>query len=196
MIVEKYLTLPKNLFCYLCISHEKLILNLCLVIKEVINNKKGDTMANWFECKVKYDKMLETGQQKKVNEPYIVDALSFAEAEARIIEEITPFISGDFTVSAAKRTRITEIFTDETGDRWYNVKYNIITIDEKTAVEKKQSVLVLVQASDFQKAVDNFMQGMKGTMADFEIASVMETQIMDVYPLKLGEKSLNPATQV
>ncbi len=152
-------------------------------------------MANWFECKVRYDKMLETGQQKKVNEPYLVDALSFTEAEARIIEEITPFISGDFTVSAVKRTRISEIFYDETGDRWFSVKYNIITIDEKTAVEKKQSVMVLVQAADFQKAIANFMEGMKGTMADFEIASVTETQIMDVYPVKLGEKATNPATQ-
>ncbi|MBQ7941011.1 MAG: DUF4494 domain-containing protein [Muribaculaceae bacterium] len=153
-------------------------------------------MANWFECKVRYDKMLETGQQKKVNEPYLVDALSFTEAEARIIEEITPFISGEFSVSAVKRTRIAEIFFDETGDRWYNVKYNIITIDEKTAVEKKTAVLTLVQASEFQKAVDNFMENMKGTMADFEIASVTETAIMDVYPVKLGEKSSNPATQV
>ena len=153
-------------------------------------------MANWFECKVRYDKMLETGQQKKVNEPYLVDALSFTEAEARIIEEITPFISGDFTVSAVKRTRISEIFYEETGDRWFSVKYNIITIDEKTAVEKKQSVMVLVQAADFQKAIANFMEGMKGTMADFEIASVTETQIMDVYPVKLGEKATNPATQV
>lgn len=153
-------------------------------------------MANWFECKVRYDKMLETGQQKKVNEPYLVDALSFTEAEARIIEEITPFISGDFSVSAVKRTRIAEIFYDETGDKWYTVKYNIITIDEKTAVEKKTSVLTLVQASEFQKAVDNFMEGMKGTMADFEIASVTETAIMDVYPVKFGEKAANPATQI
>lgn len=150
-------------------------------------------MANWFECKVRYDKMLETGQQKKVNEPYLVDALSFTEAEARIIEEISPFISGEFSVSAVKRTRIAEIFFDETGDRWYNVRYNIITIDEKTAVEKKTSVLTLVQASEFQKAVDNFMENMKGTMADFEIASVTETPIMDVYPVKLGEKTSNPA---
>lgn len=150
-------------------------------------------MANWFECKVRYDKMLETGQQKKVNEPYLVDALSFTEAEARIIEEISPFISGEFSVSAVKRTRIAEIFFDETGDRWYNVKYNIITIDEKTAVEKKTSVLTLVQASEFQKAVDNFMENMKGTMADFEIASVTETPIMDVYPVKLGDKASNPA---
>ena len=136
-------------------------------------------MANWFECKVKYDKMLETGNQKKVNEPYLVDALSFTEAEARVIEEITPFISAGFTVSAVKRTRISEIFYDETGDKWYSVKYNMITIDEKSAVEKKISILVLVQASNFQNAIDNFMNGMKGSMADFDIVNVTETAIME-----------------
>lgn len=146
-------------------------------------------MANWFECKVKYDKMLETGNQKKVNEPYLVDALSFTEAEARVIEEITPFISAGFTVSAVKRTRISEIFYDETGDKWYSVKYNMITIDEKSAVEKKISILVLVQASNFQNAIDNFMNGMKGSMADFDIVNVTETAIMDVFPFKVSDKA-------
>lgn len=144
-------------------------------------------MANWFECKVRYAKMLETGMQKTVTEPYLVDALSFTEAEARITEEMAPFISGDFTVSAVKREKLSEVFYDETGDKWYKVKYNIITVDEKTAVEKKTSVLTLVQASDFQKALDNFMEGMKGTMADFEIAAITETPLMDVFPVKLGD---------
>ena len=144
-------------------------------------------MANWFECKVRYAKMLETGMQKTVNEPYLVDALSFTEAESRITEELAPFISGDFTVSAVKREKLSEVFYDETGDKWYKVKYNIITVDEKTAVEKKTSVTTLVQAANFQAALDNFMEGMKGTMADFEIASITETAIMDVFPVKLGE---------
>ena len=146
-------------------------------------------MANWFECKVKYDKMLETGNKKKVNDPYLVDALSFTEAEARVIEEITPFISAVFTVSAVKRTSISEIFYDETGDKWYSVKYNMITIDEKSAVEKKKSILVIVQASNFQNAIDNFMNGMKGSMADFDIVNVTETAIMDVFPFKVSDKA-------
>ena len=79
------------------------------------------------------------------------------------------------------------MFYDETGDKWYKVKYNIITVDEKTAVEKKTSVTTLVQAANFQAALDNFMEGMKGTMADFEIASITETPLMDVFPVKLGE---------
>ena len=144
-------------------------------------------MANWFECKVRYVRMLETGMQKAVNEPYLVDALSFTEAESRITEEMAPFISGEFTVSAVKREKLSEVFYDETGDKWYKVKYNIITVYEKTAVEKKTSVTTLVQAANFQAALDNFMEGMKGTMADFEIASITETAIMDVFPVKLGE---------
>lgn len=143
-------------------------------------------MATWFECKVKYDKLAENGQQKTVTEPYLVDALSFTEAEARIIEEITPFISGDFKVTAVKRTNTAEIFWDEEGDRWYRVKVNFVTIDEKTAVEKKTANYIMVQAADFKKAFDNFMAVMKGTMSDFEVASITETAIMDVYQANLG----------
>ncbi len=146
-------------------------------------------MAQWFECKIRYDKMQENGSVKKVNEPYLVDALSFTEAEARIIEEMTPFISGEFSVAAVKRTKISEIFRDDTADKWYLVKVAFITIDEKTAVEKKSVAQILVAASDFKGAFDNFMEGMKGTMADFEFQSISETLIMDVYGVRLGEKS-------
>lgn len=152
-------------------------------------------MATWFECKVKYDKLTETGQQKTVTEPYLVDALSFTEAEARITEEITPFISGEFKVTAVKRTNTAEIFWDENGDRWYKVKVNFITIDEKTAVEKKTANYIMVQAADFKKAYDNFMEGMKGTMSDFEIASITETAIMDVYKENLQGASGNASQQ-
>ena len=145
-------------------------------------------MATWFECKVKYDKIQENGSVKKVNEPYLVDALSFTEAEARIIEECTPYISGEFSISAVKKTKISEIFWDETGDRYYMVKVMFITIDEKTAVEKKSASFILVQASDFKGALENFMSGMKGTMADFEIASITETALMDVFPIDWGGK--------
>ncbi|MEE1207105.1 MAG: DUF4494 domain-containing protein [Muribaculaceae bacterium] len=144
-------------------------------------------MANWFECKVRYDKMQENGAVKKVNEPYLVDALSFTEAESRITEEQAHYISGEFSVSAVKRTKISEIFFNETGDRWYMVKVAFITIDEKTGVEKKTSTLILVQASTFKEAFDNFLEGMKTTMADYEIQSITETPLMDVYRVKLDK---------
>lgn len=139
-------------------------------------------MHNWFECKISYDKMMENGMQKKVTEPYLVDALSFTEAEARIIEEIRPFISGEFTVTDVKRARLAELFFNENGDRFYKVKVYFITLDEKTAAEKKISAQILVQASGLKEAIAVLEEGMKGSMADYVIASVSETMIMDVFP--------------
>lgn len=143
-------------------------------------------MALWFECKVRFDKMMENGSVKRVTEAYLVDALSFTEAEARIIQEQTPFISGDFSIPAIKKTNIAEIFPDDTADKWWLVKFNTITIDEKTAKERRSPVYVMVQADTQQGATDTFNKGMKGTMADFEIEKVAETKIMGVYPAKLS----------
>jgi hypothetical protein len=139
-------------------------------------------MHTWFECKIRYEKVMENGMNKKVTEPYLVDALSFTEAEARIIEEISPFISGEFTVADIKRANYSELFNDETGDRWFRCKLQFVTLDEKSGAEKKTSTNVLVQAGDLREAVKNLDEGMKGTMADYVIASVAETAIMDVYP--------------
>lgn len=146
-------------------------------------------MALWFECKVRYDKTMENGSVKKVNEPYLVDALTFTEAEARIIEQITPYISGEFSISAVKKTKISEIFWDETGDRYFMTKVNFITLDEKSGMEKKSSSFILVQASNLKGALKRFEEGMQGSAADFEIASLAETPLMDVFPLNLTAKS-------
>lgn len=142
-------------------------------------------MALYIETKIRYDKMQENGIVKKVTEKFLVNALSFTEAEARIIEEQTPFISGEFSVSAVKKTNIAEIFSDQSnGDRWYNCKLNFITIDEKTATEKKKASHILVLAHNFDDALDNLKNGMKGTVANYEIAGITETDILDVYPAK------------
>ena len=140
-------------------------------------------MAQWIEVKVRYRKMMENGIEKDVTEPYLVDALSCTEAEARVVEEITPF-THDCNVLAVNKTKISEVFWSD-GDKFYKVKVNFITIDEKTAVEKKKASFTLVQAADFEAALDGFNKGMKGTIADFEIESIIETKIIDVYPIKL-----------
>lgn len=144
-------------------------------------------MANYIETKLRYDKMTENGAVKKVTEHYLVDALSFTEAEARIIEEMTPYISGEMSVSAVKKTKIAEVFFNDTAEKSYLVKVSFITIDERTGVEKSADSLILVQADDFKDAYDKFMEGMKGTMADFEIRSISETPILEVFKVKLSE---------
>ena len=141
-------------------------------------------MHTWFECKIRYEKEMENGMNKKVTEPYLVDALSHTEAETRIIEEVTPYISGEFEVAAVRKVKDTELFfsEDASADRWYKVKLGFITLDEKSGSEKKTYTNVLVQAADLRDAVKRLDEGMKGTMADYIIVSVAETAIMDVYP--------------
>lgn len=141
-------------------------------------------MAQWIEVRARYDKMMENGSVKKVTEPYLADALSCTEAEARVTEELQPFISGDFRISSVVTTKIAEIFWDASGDRFYKV--NFITLDEKTAAEKRTASYILVQACDFRNAYENFLDGMKGTMADFEIEAITETKLVEVYRAKLS----------
>lgn len=145
-------------------------------------------MLNWFECKIKYEKTAEEGKIVKVNEAYLVDALSFTEAEARINEEMRPFISGEFIVSNIRRARINELFANENGDKWYRSKVYFIAIDEEKGVEKRTACTMMVQANNVKEAWDGLQEGMKGTMADYEIASIVETTILDVYPFSAPEK--------
>lgn len=148
-------------------------------------------MNQWFQTNVKYEKTLETGTQARVTESYLINAMSFTEAESRTIEEMTPFISGEFDVSAAKKMNISEILfdpTDSTGDKWYRCKVMFITLDEKTCMEKRTASTMLVQAMDFQTAVKNLEEGMKGTMSDWEIHTISETKIMDVFGVKASDE--------
>ena len=95
-------------------------------------------MHTWFECKIRYEKTMDNGMNKKVTEPYLVDALSFTEAEARIIEEMTPFISGEFTVSDIKRANYSELFPceEDSADRWSSA--SCISLPQMKKVEQKK----------------------------------------------------------
>ena len=138
-------------------------------------------MHTWFQCKVKYERNVDDGSIAKVSETYLIDALSFTEAEERINEEMKPYISGDFMVSDIKRAKIYELFENESGDRWYRSKVNFVSLDEEKGVEKRIATTMYAQASTLKEAVDVIDKGMKGTLADYEIASVVETDVMDIF---------------
>ena len=139
-------------------------------------------MSNqFFEVAVRYDKTMENGAVKRVTEPYIVDALSFTEAEARTTEFMQPYISGDFRAVKEKITNIAEVVPcdDPAADRWYKVKHNIITVNEKTGVEKATPQYLLFQASSNDDARDRYNAYVKDWMADVELDTVAETKYMD-----------------
>ena len=138
-------------------------------------------MHTWFQCKVKYERNVDDGSIAKVSETYLSDALSFTEAEERINEEMKPYISGDFMVTDIKRAKINELFENESGDRWYRSKVNFVSLDEEKGIEKRIATTMYAQASTLKEAVDVIDKGMKGTLADYEIASVAETDVMDIF---------------
>ena len=148
--------------------------------------------ADWYETKIRYEKTMEDGAQKKVTEQYVVDALSFTEAENTIIEEMSSYISGEFKITDIMHAAYREIFFSENtnDDRWYKAKLQFITLDEKTEKEKRTAVNYLVQAASLPGAVKHIDEVMGSTQIDYVISSVAETMIMDVYEHSSAAKTV------
>ena len=146
--------------------------------------------SQWFECKVRYAKMQENGLLKKVTEQYVVEALSYTEAEAAITKEMEPYVSGDFEITGIKPAAYREVcFSEDTqADRWFKAKLTFITLDEKTEKEKRHPTFFLVQASSLDNAVQNIGVAMKGTMIDYDKSSVVETKILDVFEYRAAKE--------
>lgn len=148
-------------------------------------------MDNWFTAGIRYDKVLENGQEKKVTEYYLVDALSFTEAETRVTEEMSHLINGEFKVESLKREKLSETLFYADGDKYYKTKVSYVTLDERTGREKKQPVYMLVQASTLDEAKDRLIDSMKGTKQDYVVESIAETKILDVFHYEAGKEKIN-----
>ena len=143
-------------------------------------------MSTWYECKVKYQKMDQNGKEKKVNEPYLVDAVSFTDAEKRINEEMEPYISGEFQVTNIKIANYSELHPNENGDRWFKCKVSYIMLDEEKGTEKKSNTYILIQANDVKEAYEAIEELLHDTVSDYEIPAIAESPIMDVFPFSDG----------
>ena len=140
-------------------------------------------VSKYYEVKIQYQKMQEDGKEKKVTEQYVVEALTFTEAESRIIEEMTPYISGEFDVVSEKIAPYNEIFlSDRTDDdKWFISKVGFITLDERTDNEKKQTFRYLVQAATSELALDYTKEMFSHGMSDYSIEAVQDTPTLDVF---------------
>lgn len=139
--------------------------------------------SDWFETKIRLDKTQEDGTQKKVTEQYVVEAMSFTEAEAKTIAVAKDYTSGEYSVKNITPATYHEIFFSENGkdDKWYKAKLQFITIDEKTEKEKHQDVYYLVQGNSIESVQKNINEVMGHTMIDYVIVSIVETKILDVF---------------
>jgi len=139
--------------------------------------------STWFETKVRYDKTQENGMEKKVTETYVVEAFGWGRAEKKIANEMSVYVSGDFDIKAISRPRYSEIFFSEyeKDDKWYKAKLEFISVNERTEKEKRSAVHYLVQGSSVENARSNIETVMDQTMIDYEIKSIVETKIVDVF---------------
>lgn len=140
-------------------------------------------MSYWFECKVSYERQADAMGMKKVSEIYLVNALSFTEAEERIIAEISPLVSiGELEVTNIKRVKYAELFLNdrESADRFFKARVNFITIDEKSGTEKKAGVNMLIKSESLAEALGELVKQMESQLGEYEIASITDTQILDV----------------
>ena len=147
--------------------------------------------ANWFEVKVKYLKTNEDGREKKITEAYLLDAMSYTEAESRTMHEMESIISGEYQISSLKKSNITEIVNseDENDDRWYKSKVLIIDAEEVSGKEKASAQYYLVAASDIRTAMDNLEKALSTYVVPYEISSITDTLFMDVFPYFTDEEN-------
>ena len=152
-------------------------------------------MNTWFETTARYIKMDENGRERRASETYLLDAITFSEAETRIFKELQTMVSGEFIVTKIAKTNICEIIPSDSGDRWYKAKVSFITIDEELGREKRVAQFVLVFSNSPKEASDQITEAMQGMMADFEISSISESNIIDVFPYSESDKNPLPPPQ-
>jgi len=147
--------------------------------------------ATWYECKIKYRKLDDaSGMLKVKTEPFLVDAISYTEAESRITEEMSVYLSDteEIKITNIKEANYAEIHPFENSDRWFKSKVSLIAFDEESGKERKTNMYLLVQANDVKEAYDNTMSVMKDTMGEYSVPSISESPIMDVFPYFSGEE--------
>lgn len=139
-------------------------------------------MNNWFTVKVKYTKQLDNGALKRVSEPYLLAAMTFTDAEARIYEELGSVIRGEFNVTGISRTEIHDIFAYEDSGIWYRCKATYDNVDADTEKSKKVSQNFLIEASSVKEAYERLTESLKGMLVDFQIPMIAVSPIVDIFP--------------
>lgn len=140
-------------------------------------------MNNWMTVKVKYTKQLENGSFKRVNEPYLLAAMSFSDAESRIYEELGNIIRGEFTVTAITKTEVHDIFHYADSDVWYTckIKFESAMEDEKS---KKVTQTILVAAHSVKDATDRLKECLSGMLVDYTVTGVVVSPLVEIFPYK------------
>ena len=140
-------------------------------------------MQTWFECKVKYNKVSESGREQMVTENFLLDAVSFTDAETRMIRQLQQMVkAGEFAVTDIKKSRIAEVFPYDTGEWWFKATINLVTVDEEAGKEKKMRTYYLIMADDIKEALERLEESLSYLVIPYVISAMAVSTIVDVFP--------------
>ncbi|AHM59605.1 hypothetical protein D770_06710 [Flammeovirgaceae bacterium 311] len=139
-------------------------------------------MKIWFQCKIKYQKEDENGRLKNITEPYLVDAVSYTEAEARIYQELGSVIRGDFEVTSITKSKISDIFHYDDTETWYKCKVTYIAADDNSGKEKKVTNQMLVSAMDLRQACERLLESLQGLLVTFDVVEIQQSPLVEIFP--------------
>jgi len=144
-------------------------------------------MNTWFECKVKYQKISESGKESMVTENFLLDAVSFTDAETRMIRQLQQMVKGEFSVVDIKKSKIGEVFPYDSGEWWFKATINLVTVDEEAGKEKKLRTWYLVMADDIKQAIERLDNSLSYLVIPYVISSLAVSTIVDVFPYEPSE---------
>lgn len=147
-------------------------------------------MQTWFECKVKYVKISESGKEQNVTENFLLDAVSFTDAETRMIRQMQEMVRGEFSVIDIKKSKIAEVFPYENGEWWFKATINLVTIDEEAGKEKKLRTYYLVMADDIKEALERLDESLSYLVIPYVVSSLAVSTIVDVFPYQPSESAI------
>ncbi len=138
-------------------------------------------MNSWFTVKVKYTKQLDNGSFKRVSESYLLAAMTFTDAEARIFEELGSSIRGEFQVSGITRTDLHDIFQYDDSEKWFKCKVTYDRLDEEGEKAKTVSQYFLVSAAHVKEAYERIEESLATLMIDFNVVSIVASPIVEIF---------------
>jgi hypothetical protein len=146
-------------------------------------------MQTWFECKAKYVKVTESGKEQTVTENFLLDAVSFTDAETRMIRQLEQMVKGEFSVIDIKKSRIGEVFPYDAGEWWFKATINLVTVDEEAGKEKKMRTYYLVMADDIKQALERLEESLSYLVIPYVVSALAVSAIVDVFPYDPSESA-------
>lgn len=147
-------------------------------------------MQTWFECKAKYVKVTESGKEQTVTENFLLDAVSFTDAETRMIRQLEQMVKGEFSVIDIKKSRIGEVFPYDAGEWWFKATINLVTVDEEAGKEKKMRTYYLVMADDIKQALERLEESLSYLVIPYVVSALAVSAIVDVFPYDPSESAV------